>query len=82
MKPINLLQGSFSTNDALNLIDALLKVKIQYHEQKIVTDANEEDIKMREQRIKQLQDDLQLARNSILSLNEQVVTLHSVIEIS
>jgi hypothetical protein len=82
MKPINLLQGSFSKNDALNLIDALLKVKIQYHEQKIVTDANEEDIKMREQRIKQLQDDLQLARNSILNLNEQVVTLHSVIEIS
>lgn len=81
MKPITLLQGSFSKADALDLMEALLQVKIAYHEQKIGVDANEEDIKMREQRIKQLQEDLQEARKSITLVNEQVVTLRSVIEI-
>ncbi|MCU0442696.1 MAG: hypothetical protein MUE96_09885 [Bacteroidia bacterium] len=81
MKPIKLLQGSFSKADALDLIEALLRVKIAYHEQKIGSDSNEEDIKMREQRIKQLQDDLQEARKSIAALNQHMVTLSSVIEI-
>ena len=57
-----IVAGSFSKADALNIIGRLVDAKIKYHEEKIMFADNEEDIKMREGRIKQLQKDFYEAR--------------------
>lgn len=62
---IQLIKGSFSSSDATELITELIKVKIKFHENKISNTHNEEDIKMRESRIKQLQNDLHEVRKYI-----------------
>ena len=62
---IHLIQGTFSKTDATELIGRLIQVKIEFLESKINKSHNEEDIKMREQRIKQLQHELQNARAHI-----------------
>jgi len=64
---IQLIQGQFSNNDAIDIITQMINVKIKFHENKIAQYANEEDIKMRERRIKQLQKDLYEARKQIES---------------
>jgi len=51
---IKLLNGNFSKQDAMELITKFIQVKISFHESKIKQSHNEEDIKMRESRIKQL----------------------------
>jgi len=62
---IQLLTGSFEAKDAVNLLTQMIHVKIKYHEGKINNLSNEEDIKFREGRIKQLQKDLYDAVNYI-----------------
>ena len=52
---IQLIQGEFSSNDAIELIAQLVHLKIKYHENKINSQINKEDIKTREAKIKQLQ---------------------------
>jgi len=60
---IQLLQGEFSSKDALDLITKMLHVKIKYHEDKIVKNDDEDDIKYRETKIKRLQKELYELRN-------------------
>lgn len=60
---IQLIKGSFDASDAIELMQQLVQVKIKFHEMKINASHNEEDIKMRENRIKQLQDDFGNARD-------------------
>jgi hypothetical protein len=55
---IQLLKGQFEVSDARNLLTQIIHVKIKFHEGKITKDCNEETIKMRESRIKQLQKEL------------------------
>jgi len=43
-----LIQGIFLANDALGIIEKMIAIKIQYHENKINNTSNEEDIKNRE----------------------------------
>jgi hypothetical protein len=62
---IQLIQGQFSKKDAIDLITQMIHIKIKFHEGNINDDDNEEDIKMREKRIKQLQKDLYEARKHI-----------------
>jgi hypothetical protein len=62
---IQLIKGEFIATDALDLITKMIHIKIKYHEDKIQNENNEEDIKMREKIIKQLQKDLYEARNKI-----------------
>ncbi len=60
---LTLLKGNFSASEAEELITRLIDVKIKFHENKINHQhENEEDIKMREKRIIQLQKDLADAR--------------------
>ena len=59
---LQLLKGSFTKEEALNILTKMVDVKIRYHEDKIHSSSNEEDIKMRENRIKQLQKELYEAR--------------------
>jgi hypothetical protein len=78
---LKLIGGSFSNIDALNIIGQLLEVKIKFHEGKILTSGNEEDIKNRESKIKALQNDLRNIR-LLLKDNEGFVTLNAQIDIS
>jgi len=71
---IELIKGEFIATDALDLITRMIHVKIRYHEDKILKENNEEDIKMREKKIKQLQKDLYDARNAI-EKNKNKITL-------
>lgn len=67
---LQLIKGSFTQTEAIELISQMINVKIKFHEHKIENSHNEEDIKMREQRIKQLQKDLSEARQQIISAGE------------
>ena len=77
---IQLLEGQFNKKDALDLITQMIAVKIEFHENKIQQASNEEDIKMRESRIKALQNNLKDLRAELESL-ESMVSLNSQIKI-
>jgi hypothetical protein len=62
---IQLIQGQFSGKEAIDLLTELIHVKVKFHERLISREDNEEDIKMREKRIKILQKDLFEARRYI-----------------
>lgn len=64
---INLIQGQFTKRDALSIVTKMIDVKIKFQEEKIKTSDNEEDIKMRETRIKTLQKELYDAHEFIKS---------------
>lgn len=62
-----LIKGHFSPKEAIDLITQMISVKIKFQESKINELSNEEDIKMREKRIKELQKDLYEIRKHIES---------------
>jgi len=62
---LQLTQGQFSAQEAIDIITQMINVKIKFHESKTNNSHNEEDIKMREQRIKQLQQQLYDSRSHI-----------------
>jgi hypothetical protein len=77
---IQLIQGEFSTPDALELVTQMVQLKIKYHENKIATDTSEEDIKYRESKIKRLQKELTELREAMI-LNNKNVKLEGTIKI-
>jgi len=64
---IQLIQGTFSSSDALDIITHMIHIKRKYHENKINIGNNEEDIKTREAKIKNLQKELFELRKAINS---------------
>ena len=62
---IKLIQGYFTPEDSIDILTKMINIKIEYHESKIDKSSNEEDIKMREERIKLLQKDLASAKKYI-----------------
>jgi hypothetical protein len=62
---IQILQGEFSTKDAIELITQMIQIKIKYHEGKILENSSEEDIKYRESKIRSLQNELYKVKNMI-----------------
>ena len=62
---LSLIKGNFTSKEAIELITELIHVKIKFHENKIKLADQEEDIKMREKRIKQLQKELYEVKNYI-----------------
>lgn len=69
---IHLIQGSFTRKDAISIITKLIDGKIKFQEEKIKNADNEEDKKMRENRIKSLQKELYDARKVIELLGDNV----------
>lgn len=55
---IRLIHGAFSVADALELVTKMIHIKIDHHDRKIDGNSSEEDIKYRETKIKQLQNEL------------------------
>ncbi|WP_298390821.1 hypothetical protein [Hydrotalea sp.] len=70
---IQLIQGEFNSNEIIDLMTKMIQVKIKYHEDKINSHLNEEDMKYREGKIKLLQNELVQVRSFLLNTNKQVV---------
>jgi hypothetical protein len=68
-----LIRGTFSKEDALDLITHLIHVKVRFHENRINDASSEEDVKMRETRIKELQRYLFEARESFRKLDGSIL---------
>lgn len=64
---MQLIKGTYSKEDALEIIQQIIQIKVKFHEEKISLTDNEEDIKRREKRIKDLQSDLSAFRKAIHS---------------
>lgn len=62
---ISLLKGSFSPKEIEKIVTELIQVKIKFHEEKIQSSDEEETMKMRENRIIKLQNDLKDVRDFI-----------------
>jgi hypothetical protein len=69
---IQLMEGQFSANEAIDFITKMVQIKIKFLEDKINAHASEEGIKMRESRIKQLQKELFEVRNFIDAITKGV----------
>ncbi len=78
---IELIQGQFNAKDAIDIITQMIHIKIKFHESKISKNSSEEDIKMREKKIKQLQKDLYEARKYI-EQKDKAININAEIEIS
>lgn len=59
---ISLLKGSFTPKEIEKIITEFIQIKIKFHEQKIQSSDDEETMKMRENRIIKLQNDLKEVR--------------------
>lgn len=78
---MEIIKGQYSLADAKELLSEMVHVKIRFHERKIAHSSNEEDIKCRENRIKELQRDL-FAVKSGLSNHLDSVTLDAVLQLN
>jgi hypothetical protein len=74
-----LIDGIFDVSDAVELIAGLYQQKLRYHESKIKSSDSEEDIKLREEKIKQLQ--LQLSNVRAYIQGGEKVQLHAEIAV-
>jgi len=81
MTTLQILKGSFNKKEAIDLITEIINIKVKYQEEKINGTINEEDIKMREQRIKHLQNELHKAR-SIIDKQTEPISLDGHININ
>lgn len=77
---IQLIQGQFGGKEAIELITQMIHAKVKFHENIIGNNDNEEDIKMRENRIKQLQKNLFDARQYIEKKGDNI-SINASIEI-
>lgn len=67
---LQLIDGAFSPTEIMDILTQLFHVKIKFHEDKVKNSNNEEDIKMRERKIKLLQKNLDEARVYIKRQNK------------
>lgn len=72
-----LINGHFTPQDALALLTQMTHAKVSHHERQINASDNEEDIKSREKRIKDLQRELHNARHYIATSGQQGVSLQA-----
>lgn len=78
---IEILNGQFEPKDALSLITQMIHMKIKFHEGKILNNDAEEDILMREARIKKLQK-LLFDSTKYLNALSHPVSIHSTIQLN
>ena len=76
---VQLIDGQFTSQEALDILTQMIHVKIKFHEGKINNTTTEEDIKWREQKIKNLQKSLYEVRQEI---EKQTNNIHIVAEVS
>jgi len=69
---VQLVSGEFSKLETLNMITQMFEMRIKFHEDKIISSHNEEDVKMRERKIKFLQGELSQAREYLVNKDEPI----------
>lgn len=69
---VQLVTGEFSKMETLNMVTQMFEMRIKFHEDKIMNSHNEEDIKMREKKIKFLQGELAQARTYLMSKEDPI----------
>jgi len=69
---LQLVQGDFSRIETMDMIVQMFELRIKFHENKILSSHNEEDIKMRENKIKFLQEELYQAKTYIVDKEEPI----------
>lgn len=80
---IQLISGRFTIADAEELLTAIFKTKIAFHEQRINTLMDsEDDIKQSEKRIMQLQETLRSTIKKIKEKGEEYTCLNAHIDIN
>lgn len=67
---IELIDGTFSREDAIELISVMILTKIKFHERKISQSDELEDIQFRERKIKSLTETLKTFRDEIRECNQ------------
>lgn len=72
---IQLIKGEFSNTDSIDLLKKIITAKIEFHEDKIQSGMNEEDIKLRENKIKNLQTYLQDVQKYVSQKGDRVAIL-------
>jgi hypothetical protein len=72
---LQLIKGQFDAQDALDMLTTMTQIKVRYHERQIKAADSEEDIKLREKRIKDLQRDLQETRQYIAQHGQNGIRL-------
>lgn len=60
-----LINGTFDSKDALDILTQMVHIKIRHHENKITSDSSAEDIKFRDSKISKLQNELDRVRKEI-----------------
>jgi hypothetical protein len=79
---IKLINGKFNGVDASVLISEIIRVKIAFLENKINAKSSEEEIKMRESHIKELQTNLSEFKKSITKSDLKAINLSCNLTIS
>lgn len=77
---IQLIHGQFNPQEAIDIITKMIHVKIKFQESKISGACSEDDMKMRENKIKRLQNDLHETR--LFIEQHDTVNLESTIVVS
>jgi len=67
-----IIDGVFSRQEAIDILTDMVRLKIRFHERRIETSSHIEDISHREARIRELQSELQEARERILAGDKNV----------
>jgi Spy/CpxP family protein refolding chaperone len=67
MMNFKIIDGVFSRQEAIDILTDMVRLKIRFHERRIETSSHIEDISHREARIRELQSELQEARERILA---------------
>ena len=69
---LQLVTGEFSRIETMDMVIQFFEMRIKFHENKIMNSHNEEDIKMREKKIKFLQNELAQAKKYIVNKEEPI----------
>ncbi|NDC77979.1 MAG: hypothetical protein EBZ67_08930 [Chitinophagia bacterium] len=64
---LKIIDGVFSQQEAIDILTEMVRLKIRFHERHIENASQIEDISHREARIRELQSELQEARERILA---------------
>jgi hypothetical protein len=78
---INLINGEFNSKEAFELISKMIMIMIKYHEGKITSGIDIEDLKHREAKIKRLQDELNEFK-SFINQHKETISIESIIQIN
>lgn len=77
---LQLIEGVFNRHELMDIISRMIDVKINYHVDKIEKSSDEDDIKMRERKIRQLQETMHSCRQTLKNQDDVQVSARILID--